>query len=82
LKCLELSIKILPVSAGVSNEEQNNPITANIIFNLAHLGLSIQDSKFIDIDTYCELIELEMQVINGKDKPRRATQADIDAFLL
>ena len=63
-----------------SNDDVN--ITANIIFNLAHLGISIEDTKNFDIDTYFEIVELEMNVINGKQSVKKATQKDIDAFLI
>lgn len=63
-----------------SNDDVN--ITANIIFNLAHLGLSITDAKTFDLDTYFEIVELEMNVINGKQSTRRGNQKDIDAFLV
>jgi hypothetical protein len=56
-------------------------ITANIIFNLAHLGISIEDTKVFDLDTYFELVELETKVIKEANCPRGATQKDIDAFL-
>jgi len=57
-------------------------VTSNIIFNLAHLGISIKDSKLFDLETYLELIQLEMKVISGKETGRRASQRDIDAYLL
>ena len=63
-----------------SNDDVN--ITANIIFNLAHLGLSIEDAKTFDLDTYFEIVELEMNVINGKQSTKKAKQSDIDKFLL
>jgi hypothetical protein len=63
-----------------SNDDIN--ITANIIFNLAHLGLSIEDAKTFDLDTYFEIVELEMNVINGKQSTKKAKQSDIDKFLL
>jgi hypothetical protein len=62
------------------NDDVN--ITANIIFNLAHLGISIEDTKNFDINTYFEIVELEMNVITGKQSSKRATQRDIDKFLL
>lgn len=61
-------------------DEQNT--TANIIYNLAHLGLSINDTKNFDLDTYFEIVELEMNVITGNQSLKRATQKDIDAFLV
>ena len=57
-------------------------ITANIIFNLAHLGLSIEDTKNFDLATYFDIVELEMNVKNGKQTNKKATQSDIDRFLL
>ena len=62
------------------NDDVN--ITANIIFNLAHLGISIEDSKNFDLETYFDIAELEMNVNNGKQSNKRATQKDIDRFLL
>jgi hypothetical protein len=63
-----------------SNEEKD--ITANIIFNLAHLGLSIEDTKSFDLETYFSIVELEKNVINGNKSIKRATQHDIDNFLI
>jgi len=62
------------------NDDVN--ITANIIFNLAHLGLSIADTRSFDLDTYFEIVKLEMNVINGKQSTRRGNQKDIDDFLV
>jgi len=67
---------------GVPNNSDSQNITANIIFNLAHLGLTIEDTKTFDLNTYFEIIELEMNVISGKQATRRATQKDIDAYLI
>ena len=67
------------------NHQQRNDdvnVTANIIFNLAHLGISVDDTKTFDLDTYFEIVELELNVINGKQSIKRATQKDIDTFLL
>jgi len=63
------------------NQEIEN-VTANIIFNLAHLGISIEDSKHFDLEIYFEIVGLEMKVINGKQSNKIATQSDIDRFLL
>jgi len=49
---------------------------------LAHLGLSIEDSKHFDLTTYLELVQLEMKVISRNSDEKRASQADIDAFLI
>ena len=68
-----------PIQTSKANDEK---ITANIIFNLAHLGISIEDTKHFDLDTYFDIVELEMNVINGKQSTKRATQNDIDKFLL
>ena len=57
-------------------------ITANIIFNLAHLGISIEDTKNFDLDTSFEIVDLETNVIKGTNASRNATQKDIDAFLV
>ena len=57
-------------------------ITANIIFNLAHLGISIEDTKSFNLDTYFEIVQLEMNVFNGNQTSKRSTQKDIDTFLI
>ena len=62
------------------NDDVN--ITANIIFNLAHLGISIEDAKYFDLATYFDIVTLEVNVGNGKESYKRATQSDIDRFLL
>jgi len=49
---------------------------------LAHLGLSIEDSKYFDLTTYFELVQLEMKVIGNEKDNRKATQSDIDSFLM
>ena len=67
---------------GVPNNSDSLNITANIIFNLSHLGISIEDTKNFDLDTYFEIVGLEMNVINGNIANKRATQTDIDKFLL
>ena len=69
-------------SHSLNEDEIDSNATANIIFNLSHLGISLRDSKYFDIQTYLELLELEMKVINGKNETRKATQQDIDLFLL
>ena len=52
-----------------------------IIFNIAKLGLSIEDTKHFDIGTYIELIEIEKELYKGETN-RRANQSDIDSFFL
>ena len=81
MKCL-VPFKKDQQARGVPNNSDSQNITANIIFNLAHLGLSVEDTKTFDLNTYFEIIELEMNVISGKQTPRRATQQDIDAYLI
>ena len=81
MKCL-VTFKTVQQARGVPNNSDSQNITANIIFNLAHLGLSVEDTKTFDLNTYFEIIELEMNVISGKQTPRRATQQDIDAYLI
>jgi len=49
---------------------------------LAHLGISIKDAKYIDIDVYVELINIELKTMSNEEVPRKATQKDIDLFLL
>ncbi|MDY0364174.1 MAG: hypothetical protein RBR27_05590, partial [Bacilli bacterium] len=63
-------------------ESQDEHVTANIIYNLAHLGISLKDARYIDIDVYVELINLELKTISNEPESRRATQKDIDLFLL
>lgn len=46
------------------------------------MGISIRDSEFIEIDTYFELLDLFNESMSNETKPRQATQADIDAFLM
>lgn len=80
MKCSERFKKDPHPSHQQRNDEVN--ITANIIFNLAHLGISVEDTKTFDLDTYFEIVELELNVINGNIANKRATQTDIDKFLL
>jgi hypothetical protein len=49
---------------------------------LAHLGISLKDARYIDIDVYVELINLELKTMSNEPESRRATQKDIDLFLL
>jgi len=81
VKCSGHFRKAHPQQPNQNNHEVEN-ITANIIFNLAHLGLSIEDTKSFDLETYFEIVGLEMKVINGKSQTRRANQHDIDNYLL
>ena len=81
MKCL-VPFKKGQQARGVPNDSDSQNITANIIFNLAHIGLSIEDTKTFDLNTYFEIVELEMNVISGKQSSRRATQQDIDAYLI
>ena len=53
------------------NEELEFGLTLSIIFNLAHIGFSIDDSKYADIAIYLELAHLEMKVIDGKQGNRK-----------
>lgn len=71
-----------PNNPHSQNDEPEFGATSNIIFNLAHLGLSIEDSKYFDITTYFELVQLEMKVISGNSGVKIASQADIDRFLI
>ena len=81
MKCL-VPFKKGQQARGVPNDSDSKNITANIIFNLAHLGISIEDTKNFDLDTYFEIVGLEMNMINGNKTTRRATQKDIDTYLL
>lgn len=80
MKCSVHFKKDLHPSHLQKNDAVN--ITANIIFNLAHLGISIADTKTFDLNTYFEIVQLEMNVIKGNQSSKRATQNDIDKFLL
>lgn len=81
MKCSGHFRKAHPQPVSQSSKEEQD-ITANIIFNLAHLGLSIEDTKSFDLETYFSIVELEKNVISGKKSSKRATQHDIDNFLL
>ncbi|MFA5130752.1 MAG: hypothetical protein WC477_07645, partial [Patescibacteria group bacterium] len=65
--CSELSKKA-PNHPHSPNDEPEFGATSNIIFNLAHLGLSIEDCRYFDLQTYFELVELEMNVISNKTR--------------
>lgn len=81
MRCLEHFRKAHHQSQNQNNQEIEN-VTANVIFNLAHLGLSIEDSKSFDLETYFEIVGLEMKVISGNKGTRYASQKDIDNFLM
>lgn len=81
MKCSGHFRKAQPHPANQNNVEEKD-ITANIIFNLAHLGLSIEDTKSFDLETYFSIVELEKNVIGGNKSSKRATQNDIDNFLI
>jgi hypothetical protein len=81
VKCSVHFKKAHPQPANQNNIEEKD-ITANIIFNLAHLGLSIEDTKSFDLETYFSIVELEKNVISGNKSTKRATQHDIDNFLI
>lgn len=59
----------------------SHSVTANIIFNLAQLGIPIRDSEFFDIHTYLEIVEIQKNLYSKEGSSREATQSDIDAFL-
>ncbi len=81
MKCSGHFRKAHPNPANQSSAEEKD-ITANIIFNLAHLGLSIEDTKSFDLETYFSIVELEKNVISGPKSSKRARQHDIDNFLI
>lgn len=57
--------------------------TANIIFNLAQMGISPRDAELFDISTYLEVLDIQNKMLNKENiSSRRATQSDIDSFLL
>lgn len=64
------------------NVEESHESTSNIIFNLAQMGIQIKDAFFIEIDTYFELLDLFRKSMGEQSRTRKATQADIDKFLL
>lgn len=45
------------------------------------MGISLKDAFFIEIDTYFELLDLYKESL-GEKSSKRATQKDIDRFLL
>lgn len=66
-----------------TNKKSDHEATSNIIFNLAQMGIPIKDAFFIEIDTYFELLDLfESSIRKTSETSRKATQADIDQFLL
>lgn len=81
MKCSGHFRKAHPQPTSENNQEIEN-VTANIIFNLAYLGISIEDSKHFDLETYFEIVGLEMKVISGNKGTRYASQKDIDNFLM
>ncbi len=46
------------------------------------MGISLGDAKFIEIDTYFELMDISNEAAKSDSKPKTASQADIDNFLL
>lgn len=81
MKCSGRFRKAHPQQTSENSQEIEN-VTANIIFNLAHIGISIEDTKHFDLETYFEIVGLEMKVIKGNQSNKAATQSDIDKFLL
>ena len=81
MKCSGRFRKVHPQQTSENNQEIEN-VTANIIFNLAHIGISIEDTKHFDLETYFSIVELEKNVISGNKSSKRATQHDIDNFLI
>ena len=63
-------------------ETEDEHITANIIYNLAHLGISIKDAAFFDIEVYSQIVDLELKTFSKNSNTKQATQKDIDLFLL
>ena len=47
---------------------------------MAHLGISIKDAKYIDIDVYVELINLVLETMSDDPPIRRATQKTLIYF--
>jgi len=46
------------------------------------MGISLSDAHYIEIDTYFELMELYQESFKDEKSPKKASQADIDNFLL
>lgn len=78
--CLVVLKNKLEITPHVRRPDEKS-VTANIIFNLAQLGIPIRDSQFFDVATYLEIVEIQKQVYGGESGSRAATQSDIDAFL-
>ena len=59
-------------------------MASQIIYFLAHLGISIGDAKYMSLDTLIDLMELHSEILskqNSKDSQTRdATQDDINKF--
>ncbi len=53
-----------------------------ILGTLAHLGISISDTNFFDIQVFSKLLELDIKSISNEENSRIATQKDIDVFLI
>ena len=50
---------------------------------MAQLGISIRDAELFDIATYKEIVEIAKEQMEGIcGGTRKATQSDIDKFLL
>lgn len=65
------------------NDKPSHSVTSNIVYNLAQLGISIRDAELFDIATYKEIVEIAKEQMEGIcGSPRKATQSDIDKFLL
>ncbi len=46
------------------------------------MGIPLSDACFIEIDTYFELMDISNEVAKSDSKPKKASQNDIDKFLL
>jgi hypothetical protein len=68
------------VEIAPHNDRPRENVTANIIFNLAQLGIPIRDAEFFDIQTYLDIVKLQKEIFSGETN-RQASQADINAFL-
>ena len=80
-RCLKTSPKKRP-REKYREEINTSPITASIILNLGELGIPIKDSELFSIETYFEIVELKIKTLNEDSYSRRASQIDIDKFLL
>lgn len=57
-------------------------ISSVIIYNLSQFGISISDSKYIDIQAYLEIIEIHSNNLRTNTSNKVLKQNEIDRFFL